>query len=123
MRADVEAARVCFRHPSQHSHGLTEADLPDDGIYYVVDGVCLAFGPFLWPGMFAAHVAVEPRMWGKVEAPALECLNEFWADFEPDTVVMAVNTNNRKAVSLAKRVGAVSRGVIGALDMMEWRPK
>ena len=124
MRITVEKARQFFAHPSQHAFGMTEDDLPEDYIYHADGGVCLAFHPVLWPGVYAVHVGAMPEAIGATTAPVRRLLAEFAGDMAPKAIIAAIDEKNRLAIALARRVGGEMAGAISpGLIIMEWRPQ
>ena len=124
MKITHTQARQYFAHPSQHSHGLTEADLPEAGFeYYADEGVCMAFNPLPWPGLWQAHIGVLRDAWGSTGAPTQRLLNEFWNDVQPIHIVIWIPQEKRHAIALAGRCGAIYEGRMAiGLEIYGWRP-
>ena len=121
MRVETSVAREHYAHPSQHSHGLTEKDIPEGLIHYAQGGVCLTFLPVFEPDIYEVHNGVKPEAWGHTIEPTVRNLAEFVRDFRPASVVAPIRTRNRLAIRLARQAGFSPSGVIGCLSIMELR--
>lgn len=120
MRITVDEAREYFAHPSQHSFGMTERDLPEDCLYYAEKDTCLVFHPAYWPSVWMVHVGVRPKAWGSTDGQARSILEEFRDEHAPRSIVALIEAENRLAVALACRVGMKHVGAFSGLELMEW---
>lgn len=123
MRITREAAREYFAHPSQQIDVNPES-LPGDPVqYWAQDGVCVMFHPSFWPGVWMAHYAVKPEVWGKTVSPALEILSAFWNACEPDLIIGWTDERNRQAISFSRRLGFKEIGTMqNGVVTQEWTP-
>ncbi len=125
MKITVDEAREYFAHKSQQLGGITPETLPDEGFFYYADGhVCGVFHRAAWPGVFMAHYGVKPEGWGNTVKPALNILNEFWDEHGPERIIGWTAADNKRALSLARRLGFVRDGEIplpsGNVIMQGW---
>lgn len=120
----VDAAREYAAHPSNHEFGHTHEDLTDAFIYYANGGVCLAFHPMPYPGVWMAHVFAKPETWGNTAGATIDCLNEFWAAIEPEHLIAWVAPRRRHAAALIRRIGGIREGVMAnGIEAYGWRPE
>ena len=118
MRVSLDAARAYFAHPSQHSHGGTDADLPDWADYFAGDGVCIVVHPSFWPGVWMIHVGAKPGAWGRIDATCRGLIDEAFEKTGAVRLVGWIAENNRAAISFARRCGFVVDGGFPGVCMM-----
>lgn len=118
MKVSVDDARAYFAHPTQHSFGITEAELPDWMDYYAGDGLCLAVHPAFWPGVVMAHIGAKPGHWGGLDATAGKLVAEVFEDTGADRIVGWVAESNRAMQAFARRCGFVVDGRFPGVCMM-----
>ncbi|MFV1484522.1 MULTISPECIES: GNAT family N-acetyltransferase [unclassified Phaeobacter] len=106
-RISVDQARQYFQHRSQQrASGITPDELPDEPFqYWACEGVCGAFHPDHWPGVWMAHYAVKPEHWGRTIGPAKSILQAFWASERPSLIIGWTAESNRAALSFSRRLG------------------
>ncbi|KII11260.1 GNAT family N-acetyltransferase [Phaeobacter sp. S60] len=106
-RISVDQAREFFHHKSQQkASDITPEDLPGgDFQYWACDGVCGAFHPDHWPGVWMAHYGVKPEVWGRTVQPARAILRAFWMAERPQLIIGWTAENNRAALSFSRRLG------------------
>jgi hypothetical protein len=124
MLIGVEEARPYAAHPGNHEFGFTHADLTDAFLYYANDGVCMAFHPMPWPGVWMVHVFAKPEAWGQTKPGVEACLAEFWAAIEPEHLIAWVPPYRRLAKALIRRMGGRLEGTMAnGLETYGWRPE
>lgn len=100
----AKEAAPFFAHHSQQIDGVAY-DPPESMAYLACGGVCLAFHPALWPGVYMVHLGAMPSAWGRVDKPADAILRAAWADLSPARIIAWVKESNRLTVALCKRLG------------------
>jgi RimJ/RimL family protein N-acetyltransferase len=116
-------AQEYFLHPSQQTD-IDPDNLPGDPVqYWAHDGVCGMFHPTFWPGVWMAHYAIKPEVWGKTVAPTVVLLNAFWRAEQPELIIGWTDNKNRQAMSFAKRLGFKEIGTMrNGVVTQEWTP-
>jgi hypothetical protein len=123
MRISVADARPYFEHPSQQVEGAAPDTIPENGCEYWADGpVCLIVHQTAANGIWMVHLAVKPKAWGFLTAPAERLLCEIWTEKKPLRIVAWINKDRRAAISFARRVGFQVDGHLPNTVMMGWRP-
>lgn len=98
--------------------------LPDWMFYRAMGGVCLAFHPDHHPGVWMVHVGALREALGRTTEPARALLEAFWAEQQPAHVIGWIETRNRAACALARRVGMRREGQMACgVEMFGWRPE
>ncbi len=124
MLIPVEEAREYAKHPSNHEFGFTHEDLTDTFLYYANAGVCVAFHPMPWPGVWMAHLFARPEVWGKTKDGLCVCLAEFWDAICPEHLIAWVPPHRRLAKSLIRRIGGRLEGTMAnGIETYGWRPE
>lgn len=129
LRITVDAAREYLGEKLQQRASMIDpVDLPEEGVeFFAKDGVCGMFHAAHWPRVFMAHYAVKSEAWGKTTGPAKEILMEFWKYKKPKLIIGWTDSENRAALSFARRIGFRKTGQLDLPDktiiQQSWRPQ
>lgn len=85
----------------------------------------MSFHPVHWFRVWALHIAVRPEGWGRLDSHARAVLDGFWDEHQPNRLTAWLPEENRAAIALARRIGAVVDGVMpmpdGNITMLGWQ--
>lgn len=126
MKLTPAEAAPFFAHPSQRKAAmLDDGPLPDFCEYRASGGVCGAFHPAFWPGVWMGHIGVLPQAWGQVDEAAARIVADFAAEQNAARIVGWVKESNRAMLAMCRRIGFEIDGRL-PLDepvaMLGWRP-
>ena len=119
-----EQAAAYFCHPSQVKASGMGGDLPDWMEYRTYGGVCGAFQPHLWPGIWMGHLAALPEARGHAVKPMRAILAAFCNEVGAERIIGWVKENNRAALALCRRAGFETDGVLPLAEpvvMIGWK--
>lgn len=104
---------------------MLDGPLPDFCEYRAESGVCGAFHPAFWPGVWMGHIGVMPQAWGQIEAPARRIMTGFFEEQEATRIIGWVKENNRAMLALCRRLGFETDGQLPLPEpvvLLGWRP-
>ena len=95
-----------------------------DNMVCLRNGLCVGMFHEIYNGIWMAHQACHPDVWGKSVEPMMKILDTFDQMHVPQRVVGWTPENNRMALSFAKKIGFKVDGLMplpsGNLVIMGW---
>lgn len=114
-----------FGHPSQVRFTGATGDMVDWMEYRACSGVCVAFQPHMWPGVWMGHLAALPGARGRTDGPLRTILAGFTAEVGAERVIGWIKESNRAMLALCRRAGFEIDGRLPLSEpviMVGWRP-